>query len=432
MLFTFRAFCLAIVSFILGIAQAQTAAKCSPTLTPKFPLPSVAPGYVVRLVANGLTGPRKIHFDSAGHLLVLEKGVGVTSLTFKDSGKGCLNLSSRKIVVANIDLNHGLELSADSKTLYASDVDKVYKWTYAPATQKVTSSNTTIVSGMYNLDHPTRSLLLSKRVPGMMVVNRGSAANLDFDAESLATGRSQVRAFNIANTAALPYNFSTTGTLLGWGLRNEVGLAEHPTTGGLYGVENSVDNLKRNGVDVHQTNPAEELNFFGYLNGTVHSNQGSNFGYPDCFTAWDTSVISNWTGTVGQQFSNDSTIDTACASRTNPRLAFHPHNAPLDILFNNAGTTGWITFHGSWNQAQASGYALGKVTFQDGQPVDPSTSTTAVTYIAQSKSVTTCSSSKCWRPVGLAWDSKGRLFMSSDATGEIYAIEKTDGSGINN
>jgi hypothetical protein len=32
--------------------------------------------------------------------------------------------------------------------------------------------------------------------------------------------------------------------------------------------------------------------------------------------------------------------------------------------------------------------------------------------------------------VGLAWDAKGRLYMSSDSTGEIYVITKTDGSGI--
>lgn len=31
----------------------------------------------------------------------------------------------------------------------------------------------------------------------------------------------------------------------------------------------------------------------------------------------------------------------------------------------------------------------------------------------------------CFRPVGLAWDSSGRLWMSSDTTGEIYVLQKT-------
>jgi hypothetical protein len=33
----------------------------------------------------------------------------------------------------------------------------------------------------------------------------------------------------------------------------------------------------------------------------------------------------------------------------------------------------------------------------------------------------------CFRPVGLAWDNKGRLFMSSDATGEVYVITRAGG-----
>lgn len=38
---------------------------------------------------------------------------------------------------------------------------------------------------------------------------------------------------------------------------------------------------------------------------------------------------------------------------------------------------------------------------------------------------------RCFRPAGLAWDGQGRLFMSSDATGEIYMITREDGSGVN-
>jgi hypothetical protein len=36
----------------------------------------------------------------------------------------------------------------------------------------------------------------------------------------------------------------------------------------------------------------------------------------------------------------------------------------------------------------------------------------------------------CFRPVGLAFDSKGRLFMTSDSTGEIYIITATNGAGV--
>ena len=35
---------------------------------------------------------------------------------------------------------------------------------------------------------------------------------------------------------------------------------------------------------------------------------------------------------------------------------------------------------------------------------------------------------QCFRPVGLAIDSKDRVFMSSDSTGEIYVLAKTGAS----
>jgi hypothetical protein len=38
--------------------------------------------------------------------------------------------------------------------------------------------------------------------------------------------------------------------------------------------------------------------------------------------------------------------------------------------------------------------------------------------------------SKCFRPTGIAFDSKGRLFMASDSSGEIYVITRTDGRSV--
>jgi glucose/arabinose dehydrogenase len=151
-------------------------------------------------------------------------------------------------------------------------------------------------------DHTSRTLLLSKKAPGLMVINRGSNSNIDPEASSITTGHSQVKAFNLTNATDGPYDFNTDGLLLGWGLRNDVGMDEEPLHGGIYSVENSADQISRDGVDIHRDNPAEELNFLGYLNGTSSANQGRNFGYPECFTAWNTSAIPRFAGTVGQQF----------------------------------------------------------------------------------------------------------------------------------
>lgn len=292
---------------------------------------------------------------------------------------------------------------------------------------------------MDNTDHTTRTLFMSQKQLGILVVSRGSADNIDLQAQNIATGHSQVKAFDMSNVtdATSPYDFTTSGRLLGWGLRNSVGVAEEPTQGGLYTVENSVDQILRDGTDVHEDNPGEEMNFHGYLNGSTE-NQGGNYGYPDCFALWDTNIPNNGSLTVGNQFvqaPNSSLNDTTCSSsRVPPRLTFQAHMAPLDIIFTPDGNTAYVSFHGSWDRTNPVGYKVASIAFSNGSPVEASDSKTAAKDIFSNSDNSKCPNS-CFRPVGLALDSKGRLFMSSDSTGEIWMLVKsssgngTSGSG---
>jgi glucose/arabinose dehydrogenase len=179
-------------------------------------------------------------------------------------------------------------------------------------------------------------------------------SNLDLLAEDITSGHSQIKAFNITNSTEA-YEYDTEGLRLGWGLRNSVGVAEEPLTGGIWSVENSVDEIERGGEKIHTDNPGEELNFHGYLNGTEYAPQGGNYGYPSCFAAWDVGAIPQNQGLqVGEQFAigeqNATVNDTFCQQdRIAPRLTFQAHMAPLDIKFNDNGTAAWVTFHGSWS-----------------------------------------------------------------------------------
>lgn len=269
-------------------------------------------------------------------------------------------------------------------------------------------------------DHTTRTLLV---VNGTLVVTRGSTANVDVGTEMISSGRSQVKLFDLENVTAKGYDFNTEGVLLGWGLRNDVGIAAHPATGGLYSVENSVDDIERNGQDIHENNPGEELNYLG----TISAPSGRNYGYPYCFAAWNVSTIPDSNLTVGQQFATgtpNSTInDTYCADQEAPRLTFQAHMAPLDILFNNSGTEAWVSFHGSWDRTNPVGYKVSVLQFANGEPVAPSNSTTSLTDVFVNADNSRCTD-QCFRPVGLALDTQGRLFVSSDLTGEVYVIER--------
>ncbi|KAJ4367352.1 hypothetical protein N0V83_006933 [Neocucurbitaria cava] len=333
-------------------------------------------------------------------------------------------------------LNHGIALSQDGRTLYGSSTSNVYAWDYDASQGRNTSNARDIVQAMGDTEgHTTRTLLLSKKVPDLLLVSRGSQGNIDLETLDVTTGVSTIKAFNISNVTNSAYNHASDGLLLGWGLRNSVGVAEEPVSGGVYSVENSVDNLNRSGQTIHENNPGEEMNFHGYLNGTKSSNQGGNYGYPSCFAAWNVTQIPDFSGTTGTQFAigdqNATVNDTFCQNdRIAPRITFAAHMAPLDIKFNPNGTASWVTMHGSWNREEPIGYKLVFVQFDgNGSPTASANSSTAAVDIVSNPDLSACPSN-CFRPVGLAWDSQGRLFMSSDSTGEIYVVTKDDGTGV--
>lgn len=354
---------------LLSLATAQT--TCLSSLRPSYSA-TVASGYQVGLVATGLARPRGIQFDRAGHLLVVEAPRGddpaISALTLNDGGGTCVGEASRKTVVRGqgvsvrplnkhaaahcwAQVNHGIALSNDGTVLYASSMESVFSWTYDPASQSA-SEQRTLVGAMSGSDHRTRTLLLSEMVNNTLVISRGSDSNIDPPAADITSGHSQIRAFNIGNlTGDQNYTYASDGLRLGWGLRNSVGVAEHPVTGGIWSVENSADNLRRDGASIREDNPGEELNFHGYLNGTEYERQGGNYGYPQCYAVWASEALpQNANLPVGAQFAADGGggNDTYCAAQTPPRLTFLAHQAPLDIKFNNSGTEAWISFHGSW------------------------------------------------------------------------------------
>ncbi|KAH6842914.1 hypothetical protein B0I37DRAFT_206524 [Chaetomium sp. MPI-CAGE-AT-0009] len=442
------------------------ASACATVLTPSYSAPVAAKGWKAQLIATNLTNPRGIKFDSNGGLLVLEARSGLRHLTFNDNGGTCLSVRNSTSVIADDELNHGLELSEDGTTIYVSTAENVDRYSYDADTVTV-GNHTRIIANMTNpgVGHVSRTLLLSKKQPDLLLVSRGSAENLDPLAADQSTGVSHIRAFNISNTTTStlqrPYSYPDDGLLVGWGLRNSVGVAEHPVTGAIWSVENSADEIHRLGEDIHEENPGEELNYHGLLNDTDSPNSllGRNYGYPTCFAVGNTANFpSQGELTIGSQFSlqNDATAnDTDCAQRTvPPRLTFQAHTAPLDIAFlPGNGSRAFISFHGSWNRDHPAGYKLSYVAFattttaagedgngndsnEAGLPLEAADSANSIGDVLSAPDVSRCSErGACFRPVGLAFDAAAqRLFVSSDATGEIWVVmrdgeEEEEGGG---
>ena len=186
------------------------------------------------------------------------------------------------------------------------------------------------------------------------------------------------------------------------------------------------------------------------------------FGYPNCFTVWDPSPFNpplltgqRWTTSPNATFN-----DTTCNSIALPaRLSMMAHSAPLDIKFfyppsanscitsnepNEWGSfpcswngTALVSFHGSWDRTPPTGYKVVSIPWTQA----PSTSTQNTSsfgpianwhsqsgyqdllYTAQVESggSNNCPTG-CTRPVGLAFDKWGRLYISSDSSGEIFRV----------
>jgi glucose/arabinose dehydrogenase len=208
--------------------------SCTGISAARFPY-TLNPAWKVTKIGSGLTQPRTIVFDPLGNMLVLEASKGISVHTF--GANGCINSSTT--LFAQRALNHGLDLTPDGKTLYASAETQAWQWAYDPATRKV-SGQKVVVRGMSTGIHSTRTLMVVPTNPNIILVAVGSNANMDMETISMSTGRSCIKAFDMTKVPEGGYNYNSQGNFLGYGMRNEIGIAFDPL-GHAWGVENSGD-----------------------------------------------------------------------------------------------------------------------------------------------------------------------------------------------
>ncbi|KAG9086431.1 hypothetical protein FS749_003655 [Ceratobasidium sp. UAMH 11750] len=422
--------------------------------------PTTIAGVSARVIYKNLTGPRGMRFDANQNLLVVERNKQISALTFRNDST-CVGWEKR-IVVQNTAIQHGIEIGPGKGTnqyLYASSAENVFRWEYNPATATVIGSPLTIVWNMTNVgapsgDHITRTLLLEPPVGGVsksLIVSRGSAGNADDAAADVAAGTAQIRQFPLDGIPASKGWAWHQGKVLGWGNRNAVGIALSKDGSDIWEVENSSDNLQWRGVDVHQDNPAEELNRIPLKQTDTIPIAQKYYGYPSCFTVWDNSTVPNnpsgprFTFNTGEQFSvrnpPTSSTDAWCADPKNnvrPALSFQAHSAPLDIVFydsakgsSNQGLTKWngdafVSFHGSWNRQPPTGYKVVRIPWAangSGPAAVPSSKTGYETVVG-APDPSKCPN-QCVRPVGVVFDQYGRMIVSSDATGEVFIVQSS-------
>jgi glucose/arabinose dehydrogenase len=86
-------------NFLLFLASLPVAAAANCNLKASYPAPVLSNGWSAQLVAQGLTKPRGIAFDTAGNLLVVQQGSGIVHLAFNDGGTTCLEVAKKTTLI---------------------------------------------------------------------------------------------------------------------------------------------------------------------------------------------------------------------------------------------------------------------------------------------------------------------------------------------
>jgi glucose/arabinose dehydrogenase len=272
--------------------------------------------------------PRSVVAVGPSDALVLDRSSSSVLHVFDSDNDG--RPESKQTLATASGLNHGLALHGGY--IYASSDTAVYRWPYTDATFSSIGDMAVVVENI-NADgtggapqgHTTRTLAFDD--VGRLYISVGSYANVDQDSY-----RSRIRRFSLDD--GLKQDFST-GEVFADGLRNEVGLA-FDKHGGLWGVENGPDNLARSdlGDDIHNDNPAEELNRFR------EEDAGKHWGYPFCWTEYSLQEppgLGRGTVWAWPDFLNiGQATDASCrADYVRPVLSMQAHSAPLGITFYN-------------------------------------------------------------------------------------------------
>ncbi|KAJ3533776.1 hypothetical protein NMY22_g7195 [Coprinellus aureogranulatus] len=378
---------------------------------PGAPAPSytmkVASGWKATPVLGSLTGPRGVIVDDQGHLLVLERGKGVTAHTLDETG--CVTNSTT--IIEDEDLNHALDVS--NGKLIASSSDIAWSWNY-DSTELSATNRTTLVTGMHNPGHVTRTVWISRKHPDLLLVSVGSNGNIDESTIEADSGKAQIRVFNMSR---IPSG-GVHGEVMGYGIRNDVGITED-RNGTIHSVENSMDDAYRvvdgDRRDIHTDNPAEKV----YRLGNPANATGLFGGYPYCYTVWRGDAFPDGAKQAGDWFVQD------------PNGQYNDEWCNENAFGNHTNDTNlYITLHGSWNREPPIGYKVVVVPGNfsrtgEWSPALNLTETRDKTWDLLANVDETQCENGCFRPVGLAFANGGDwIYVTSDSSGEVFLLKK--------
>lgn len=338
---------------------------------------TVPSGLKVKVFYAGLNAPRGMDFDDDSNLYVAERGAGqIIKLVDADQD----GVAEQKLIIdQNLSKPHGIDYYNGDLYVGESDQIVVYKNIDVHGSKAVKQI---IVDDLADNGHYTKTVLIGP--DQKLYMANGSSCNLCEEDNPL---RATISRYNLDGSGQEIYAS---------GLRNTVGMVFSLDAATLqyqlWTVDNGRDLL---GDDL----PPEEVNLISL---------GKNYGWPYCYG----DGINNPEYPKRQQY---------CKTQTeSPAISMQAHSAPLGISFipkNSAlyqylGEKILVSFHGSWNRSQKTGY---KIVVVDPKRPELKDQDLITGWL---------NGNQVWgRPVDIKFDELGAMYVSDDSNGAIYQFK---------
>lgn len=336
-------------------------------------------GFSVEVFADGLPGVRRMRSAPNGDLFVAQSRSGVVTVLRDTNGDGAPDTRSTYIE----GLRGVFGMAFQDGYLYLGATESLVRVPYTSG-DLVAQGDPEVLVELPGGGHSTRNIVFNEAGTKIYVAV-GSRSNK-------SDGEDPIRA------AINEYNLDGTGhRVFASGLRNPVGLTRQPGTDIIWTSVNERDTLGDDLVPDYVTS-VQDGGFYGW----PYSYLGSN---PD-------------PEHVGKR---PDLVQRAIV----PDVWITAHSAALSVTFYTGSQFpgrywggAFIGLHGSWNRSDPSGYMVGFIPFENGEPSGPIED--FLTGWLSSDGATT------WgRPVDGMVTEDGSLFVSDDGAGKIWRVRYT-------
>ncbi len=342
----------------------------------------VADGFALSVFAKDLGEPRMMAATPDGKLYVTRRGEKGDVLLIEDTDGDHKADKSRTV----LKLPHVHGIAVRDGTLYLATVRELY------SAKILEGGEPGELKRIYDDlpdagQHPNRTMAFSPE--GKLYLSVGSTCNA-----APEPNKESATLLEIATDGGERRIHCS-------GLRNTIGFGWHPGTGKLYGMDHGIDWL---GDDSQK----EELN---------ELKEGAKYGWPFVFEEGKANLADDPKETTGLSWEEYAKTCEPCV------LTATAHSAPMALLFPSTeqfpkdfGGDALVTFHGSWNRGEPSGYSVMRLRFEGGKPVKFEPFIEGF-YRAEEEG-------QFGRPCGLVESKDGSVLMSDDGAGVIYRIAK--------